>query len=374
MHALGIIFSSIVIIHALIHLIGFGKAIQISGPENFSVKETIASSQVKLNLKGLLWWLCFIGLVLSIIFYHLEKDWWWIIAIGPVFLSQILIVQNWSDAKWGSAVNVVILVGILLSYHHWKFDRMVKKEVHELLNPVNKVNAGIITPESIEGLPAIVQKWLRRSNVIGKEKISTVFLTQKGLMRATADAKWMHFEAEQYFTTSSPGFIWKASMDAENFITIVARDKYANGHGNMLIKAMNLIPIANSSGKEIDQGTMLRYLAELSWFPSAALNDYITWEPVDELSARVIMRDGDTTVSGTFSFNSDGDIIGFEAKRYGDFNGKYALETWSVRMTGYKIFNDIRIPNKSEVTWKLEAGDFTWLEVEVTDIAYNAPH
>jgi hypothetical protein len=370
----GIIFSSIVIMHALIHLIGFGKASQISGPENFSVKKTIASSQIKLNLKGLLWWLCFIGLVLSIIFYRLGKDWWWIIAIGPAFLSQILIMQNWSAAKWGSAVNVTILLGILLSYHHWKFDRMVKNEVHKLLNSVNKVNASIILPESIEGLPAIVQTWLRRSNVIGKEKISTVYLTQKGRMQTKPDATWMHFEAEQYFTTSSPGFIWNVSVDAGNFITIAGRDKYVMGHGNMLIKAMNLIPIANKSGKEIDQGTMLRYLVEMSWFPSAALNDYLTWEPVDETSARAIMRDGDITVSGIFSFNSKGDIIGFEAKRYRDFNGKYSLETWSIRMTGYKIFNDIRIPNKSEVTWKLEAGDFTWLEVEVTDIAYNAPH
>jgi hypothetical protein len=134
---------------------------------------------------------------------------------------------------------------------------------------------------------------------------------------------------------------------------------------------MNMILIANSHGKEIDQGTMLRYLAEMIWFPSAALYDYVTCESVGEMSARATMHDRDVTVSGIFTFNTEGDIIGFEARRYGDFNGKYSLETWSIRITGYKKFNEIRIPNKSEVTWKLNTGDFTWLEVEVTDIDYN---
>ncbi len=29
-----------------------------------------------------------------------------------------------------------------------------------------------------------------------------------------------------------------------------------------------------------------------------------------------------------------------------DFDGKYSLETWSIRNTGYKKFNEIRIPIK----------------------------
>lgn len=370
MLTLRIIFSAIIVIHALIHLIGFSKELQVPPPENFNVKEIISSS-VKLNLKGLLWWVCFIGFVLAIIFYELGKDWWWIIAICAVMLSQTLIILYWNDAKWGTVVNVIILAAILISYHHWSFNRTVKAEIHELLTSAPDQKASHVTLESIQELPVIVQKWLRMANVIGKEKVNTVHLKQKGRMRNKPDAKWMDFEADQYFTTSVPGFIWKASIDAGYLTTIVGRDKYAKGHGNMLIKAMSMIPIADSHGKEIDQGTMLRYLAEISWFPSAALDNYITWESVDQMTARATMRDGDMTVSGIFSFSAEGDIMGFEGRRYGDFDGKYSLETWSVRHTGYKEFNDIRIPNKSEVTWKLSTGDFTWLEVEVTDIDYN---
>ena len=37
-----------------------------------------------------------------------------------------------------------------------------------------------------------------------------------------------------------------------------------NGKGNMLIKLMSTIPIGNSSGDEMDQGAMMRFLAEIT--------------------------------------------------------------------------------------------------------------
>jgi len=277
MHILRIIFSSIVIVHALIHLIGSGKEWQIPGPGNFSLREIIVSASIKkITFEGFLWWICFAALVFTSTVHLLNKDWWWLVALGAILLSQTLIILSWNDAKWGTVVNVIILASILVSFHQWKFDRMVKGEVHDLLISSPEQNIGVVTLESTNGLPAIVQKWLKRANVIGKERANTVHLKQEGRMRAKPGSKWMAFKAEQYFTSPTPGFVWKASIDAGNFITIAGRDKYTNGHGNMLIKAMSMITIADSQGEKIDQGTMIRYLAEISWFPSAALNDYIT--------------------------------------------------------------------------------------------------
>ena len=96
----------------------------------------------------------------------------------------------------------------------------------------------------------------------------------------------MSVQAEQYFTTENPGFIWKARIKVAPFIHIAGRDKYENEKGNMLIKLLSLFTVANSEGKEIDQGTMLRYLAEMAWFPTAVINDYITWEELDDHNAK----------------------------------------------------------------------------------------
>jgi hypothetical protein len=187
-------------------------------------------------------------------------------------------------------------------------------------------------------------------------------------MRTDSSGNWVPFDAEQYFTIDPPGFVWNAHIHTRKFIDIVGRDKYENGKGNMLIKAASLITIANSSGKEIDQGTLIRYMAEMMWFPHAAVRDYLDWKEIDSTHARATMSYGGITASGVYTFNEEGFPIGFEAQRYRDLNGKYTKETWSVAITDYTYFNGVAIGNKSEVTWKLKEGDFTWLKLEVTDI------
>lgn len=37
----------------------------------------------------------------------------------------------------------------------------------------------------------------------------------------------------------------------------------------------------------------------------------------------------------------------------------------------YKTFEGIKVPAKMTSTWKLDAGDWTWLKLEVMDIEYN---
>lgn len=74
----------------------------------------------------------------------------------------------------------------------------------------------------------------------------------------------------------------------------------------MLIKILSLFTVADSKGKEIDQGSLLRYLAETMWFPTAALNEYLYWEEMDQYNAKVTMTYDEITASGIFTFNDIG--------------------------------------------------------------------
>lgn len=272
-------------------------------------------------------------------------------------------------------IGIVILLVLLIGGSYiakFVFNQNVEKEVEEIFSKVENKN-GIVTKEDVERLPKNVQKWLEYSGVIGKERITAVRLKQKAQMRLAKEKAWMPVQAEQYFTSQEPGFIWKANIKAAPFVHISGRDKYENGKGNMLIKVLSLFTVANSKGKEIDQGTLLRYLAETIWFPSAALNEYLTWEEIDEQNAKATMTYGDITASGVFTFNSKGEVVNFEAERYGEFDGDIRLETWSIPVRDYKQFEGIKIPTKGNVTWKLDTGDFNWFNFEVTEIEYNKP-
>lgn len=270
-------------------------------------------------------------------------------------------------------INVLMgVIGVSLIVADFSFKRSVRAEVARLFDNVTE-NDERVTEEDIIDLPIGVQRWLTYSGVIGRERLRSARLKQRAEMRMEAGSRWMPVEAEQYFTADKPGFIWSATIKAAPFIHISGRDKYQNGKGSMLIKPMSLFTVADSKGKEVDQGTLLRYLAETMWFPSAALNDYIQWVEVDDNNVKATMSYLETTASGIFSINELGEVTNFEAERYGEFDGDYRLETWSIPVTDYRTFQGIKVPTKGEITWKLDEGDFNWFNFEVMELEYNEP-
>ncbi|MFW5873497.1 MAG: DUF6544 family protein, partial [Bacillota bacterium] len=122
-----------------------------------------------------------------------------------------------------------------------------------------------------------------------------------------------------------------------------------------------------------DQGTLVRFLAEIVWIPSAALSDYITWEEINLNSARATMSFGDITASGVFTFNDRGEPIGFTAERYRDVDGEFEMETWSISMDNYQMFDGIKVTAAGEITWELAEGDFTLYKFEIKEFEYNQP-
>lgn len=355
------LFSFMLLAHGLIHLMGFLKAYRFA---------EISQLVLPISKSAGFFWLTssFLWLVAALLII-LRKDAWWMVALPALILSQWLILTSWQDAKYGTIANVLVLLAGIVAYGQWNYNRLVSNEIKTFLPA--KPQPKIVTGEQIATLPTMVQTWLKRSKVIGKEAAYLVHLNQKGEMKTKPDGNWLPFKAEQYFSIEKPGFIWTADIQAAPLIHIVGRDKYEHGKGNMLIKLQSLFPIANAKGPEIDQGSMLRYLAEIGWFPSAALNNYIQWDSVDSTSAKATMQYGGVTASGIFHFNKEGDLLSFEAKRYYDRKEGATLEDWWIENKAWKEMQGIRIPTQSEVTWKLKTGDFSWLKLEITAIDYH---
>jgi hypothetical protein len=366
-----ILFAALIVMHGLLHLLGFVKAWGLAPVRQLSGTTTFPLGETALKIAGSLWLAALVAFAATATAFLLRKDWWWMIGASAVILSQMLIVLYWSDAWAGTAANLIILFCVVVSWGSWKFDGSVQGEIEALLSSARRSTPHLLTADSLAELPPPVRRFLERSNALGSPPAVAVRLKQTGTMMSKPDGGWTPFSAEQYFSVEHPAFIWKARMAMAPLVDVVARDRYSEGRGNMLIKALSLVTIADARGPEMDQGTLLRYLAETAWFPSAALSPYIRWEPIDSTSAKATMTFGAVSASGTFTFDAEGDVTRFEAKRYGEFGGKYSLETWSIAMKGYRSFQGIRIPNVSEVTWKLAGGDWTWLKLEITELEFN---
>ncbi len=360
-----ILFALVVIVHGLIHFMGYAKSIR---PDSIAQLTLPISKPL-----GLLWLVAGLLFLGAGALYLMRQESWWAPALFGLLLSQVLIFMVWRDARFGTVANAIVLVGVVLAFASWRFDVMVKNELQALL-PGAFPERQIVKEEIITPLPPVVQKWLRRTGAVGHEAIYTVRLKQTGAMRTDpASEKWFPFTAAQYFTPDPPGFLWIADVQAAPFLTMRGRDKYMDGHGHMLIKVLSLFPVADAMGATIDQGTMLRYLGEIAWFPTAALSNYLQWEQVDSLTAKATMTYGDLSAAMDYYFNEAGDVVRLEAMRYYDRKDGATLERWAIEAEPgtIKEFDGIRLPSKYSVIWKLKEGDYNWLKLELVEVRYN---
>jgi hypothetical protein len=120
----------------------------------------------------------------------------------------------------------------------------------------------------------------------------------------------------------------------------------------------------------MDQGEMMRYLSEMVWFPAAFLADNISFEAVDDSSARVTLTDHGQTATGTLVFDNQGRLTNFVAERYRTADAS-SPQPWSTPITGYGEFEGLRLPARGKAIYKLPDGDFDYIDVTVTDLHYD---
>ncbi len=363
----------LLVVHGLIHLMGFVKAWKIAPVPRLSGATLFALPESLARVVGLLWLIACLALVGAAAMLLARGASWWILAAGGVVLSQLLVIHAWPDARAGTVANVLLAVAVLVAGAQARFDRDTDQVERSLLSRAPAAYGPAVRREELEPLPAPVRRWLEASGVVGRPRARTVHLAQRGLLRTAPEQGWMPAEARQVFTVDEPGFVWRVKVKMMRVIPVAGRDSYLEGRGRMLIALASLLPLVDASDEKIRQGAMLRFLAETVWFPSAALSRYIAWEPIDETSARATMTWRGVSASAVFSFDERGRLREVTAQRWMGGGEKAALERWVVPATEWREMDGVAIPVKGEVVWRLKGGDFSYFRWEVTALRYDPP-
>lgn len=230
-----------------------------------------------------------------------------------------------------------------------------------------------ITEADLAPLPAPVQRYLRYSRVIGTPWIDTVRLKYSGSFRLAAGQPWLGITAHQVYTTNPPGFRWQAWLKLFGLPLLHGNDVYRDGEGHMTGKLAGLFKILDATGEQMQQGTMIRYLQEMVWFPTAYLTPPISWTAVDDHCADVTLTHAGASVTARMFFDDDGRMLTFVARRYRDNQGSFTLDTWSTPCTEYQQMSGLCIPTYGEAVWQLADGDLPYIRIQVQEIAYNVP-
>jgi hypothetical protein len=228
----------------------------------------------------------------------------------------------------------------------------------------------VVTEQVLADLPDPVRRYLRYTGVVGKPFPGTIWLRQEGKMRAGPGQRWMPLDAEEHYSVQPPGFVWAGTARLGPLPVARARDMYAGGAGRMLVKVASLWPVVDASGAQVNQAAMMRYLSEMVWFPAAFLAGNISFEAVDDSSARVTLTDHGQTATGTLFIDQQGRLTDFVAKRYRTPDSSDP-DTWSTPFTGYGEFEGLRLPSRGKAIYKLPGGDLEYIDVTVTDLRYD---
>lgn len=359
-------FILLLTLHGFIHLLGFVKAFNLA--EVGQLTQSISKSA------GAAWLVAAILLLTGAVLFLLKIEHWWLAAAPGVILSQVLIIISWTDAKFGTIANVLILLPLLISILNSlpsSFANVYKAEVQKGLT--RAASMPVVREEEIAHLPAPVQRYLRFAGVIGKPHVWNMRVRGTGQIRPKLDGGWLDFESQQYNFFDNPARLYfiESSMYGLPFDGLHA---YIGPTATMQIKIAASFLVVDAKGPEMNEGETVTMFNDMCVMAPATLIDKnVQWEAIDSLTAKATFTNQGNTISAMLYFNETGELVNFTSvDRYQSEDGRvYKKYRWSTPLKNYREFAGTKIASYGEASWQMPNGEFVYGKFIIQDLEYN---
>jgi hypothetical protein len=359
--------AALVIIHGLVHLMGFVAYWPLREVTELPYKTTLLGGRWDVGPSGMrlfsvVWLVTAVTFIVSAIALMTGKAWWLPLIGTAVLLSLVICVLDWQNAFRGAILDLVILVPVLLA---WGL-RIQPQPFPAYPEPT----AELTTVPLPSGLPAPVARYYRTitsaslSPSVGEQipVIETAVITARGTVRFAE----ITFPARLRFTHDA-GQGYRHYIEATLFgkPLLKVNETYLDGQARM---ALPVGVIENEP--QVDMAANLGLWGESAWLPSIYLTDpRVRWQAIDDTTARLIVPFGEEEDSFTVFFDGETGLIRrMEALRY-----REAADTekilWWFEPLDWAEFQGILVPSPGAVTWADEGTP--WLIIELEDVAYN---
>lgn len=135
---------------------------------------------------------------------------------------------------------------------------------------------------------------------------------------------------------------------------------------------LGLFTIVKQKGPDLDKASLMRFLNEMTWFPSEMLREYIVWEAVDDSSAIVKMEHRGHRAQALLKFDAKGRLLDFVAERHSLEGKELVLRTWRTPITKYGLVQGMQLPMEGEALYEREAGPEVYIKARLTSMDLDA--
>jgi hypothetical protein len=294
--------------------------------------------------------------------------------MAAVLVSQIVIFQSWTDAKFGSIANVIILVPIIVSLLNAlpsKYQHRYRAEVERRLLTTD--TSSIVTSEDVQHLPAPLQNYLRYVGAIGRPKIHNFRAVFQGGMKRTRESGWMDISSQQYDFLDDPArfFYIESTLFGIPFDGLHV---YIGNSATMQIKVAALFEIVDAKGEKMYQGETVTLFNDMCLMaPVTLIDKTIQWESVGSQAVKGRFTNKGITITAVLSFNEKGELTNFISNdRFHSADGKlYTSYPWSTPVREYKDFGGRKVPSHGEAIWQTPEGEYSYAKFQLLEIEYN---
>src|SRR5512146_1062703 len=120
-------------LHGLLHLLGFLKPWGLAALPELGGRMPVSLSPTGERAVGLLWLVAAVAFLVAAWLRGGGRSSWWTVAAAAVVLSQLLVLLQWQDAKFGTVPNVIVAIAAVVGFSTDHFRGQVDGEVRALL-------------------------------------------------------------------------------------------------------------------------------------------------------------------------------------------------------------------------------------------------
>ena len=275
---------------------------------------------------------------------------------------------------WGVGLVVAVGIGLIaLGSARWRAStlaQLARLEAARVPTPAGRFDA-----REIDALPAPVQRYFRAVLKDGQPFIAAAAFDLAGTFNLSASGEqWKPFTSTQRAVTHRPGFLWNGRVSMLPGLAARVHDSYIAGVGALHAALLGLVTVAEvEGGGEIARGELLRYFAEMVWYPTALLpSQGVRWAAVDERSANATLVDGPITLTLLFRFDAAGLITSVHADARGAGVGKdMVMLPWECSVSNYQLRDGMMVPTRGEAAVLRPQGRKPYFVGDLTSLVYE---
>jgi hypothetical protein len=351
----------IIFIHGLFHFVGFAHAYGY-GNVTYLPAEIFPPMGISWLLAGTIF-------IIAALLVLLNKNYWGVMALAGVLLSEMLIISVWQQAYLGSLLNLLIVIPAFLNIGYYNFESSYLEDVRENLSRTAGMAEDMLNDEDIKHLPGPVQKYLRYVGVLYKAKVFNVRVVMKGRMR---DKKrdWFPFSTIQYNFFDEPTrlFYIKAKIYG---IMIPGYHRFIGPSASKNIKLFGLISVLKKTGELVDQSETVIMLNDMCVLaPATLICKNIKWNEINDREVEAKFSNQGVTVTAKLIFNEEGQLVNFISNDRAAIAEKKKYP-FSTPLSEYQDLGGINLATHGEAIWHYPEGEFVYGELDLVKIEYN---